>query len=149
MIAVLLTIHVIIVLALVGVVLLQRSEGGGALGMGSGGGGAGGLMTGRGAANALTRATTILATLFFVSSLSLAVVTDRLTESEAERAERLTGQENLTTDEIDTGDLLDVFDNAIDNSETPPAGDELVLDPEEAPAENTQATPEGEGDNPQ
>jgi preprotein translocase subunit SecG len=147
MIAVLLTIHVIIVLALVGVVLMQRSEGGGALGMGSGGGGGGGgLMTGRGAANALTRATTILAALFFVSSLSLAVVTDRLTESEAERAERLTGQENLTTDEIDTGDLLDVFDNAIDNSKTPPAGDELVLDPEEAPAENT---PEAEGDNPQ
>ena len=57
---VLIVIHLIIVVALVGVVLLQRSEGGG-LGMGSGGGGVGGFMTGRGQANALTRATAILA----------------------------------------------------------------------------------------
>jgi preprotein translocase subunit SecG len=71
---VLIVIHLIIVIALVGVVLLQRSEGGG-LGMGSGGGGGvGGFMTGRGQANALTRATAILAGLFFITSLTLAVL---------------------------------------------------------------------------
>ncbi|MEM1380828.1 MAG: preprotein translocase subunit SecG [Pseudomonadota bacterium] len=73
--AVVLTIHSMIVLALVGVVLLQRSEGG-AAGM-LGGGGGGGLMSGRGAATALTRSTTILAGLFFTSSLTLALIADR------------------------------------------------------------------------
>ena len=67
---VLIIIHLIIVLALIGVVLLQRSEGG--LGLGGGGGGGGGFMTGRGQANALTRATAVLAALFFVTSLALA-----------------------------------------------------------------------------
>lgn len=71
---VLIVIHLLIVIALVGVVLLQRSEGGG-LGMGSGGGGGvGGFMTGRGQANALTRATAILAGLFFITSIALAVM---------------------------------------------------------------------------
>ncbi|HEY8384249.1 MAG TPA: preprotein translocase subunit SecG [Microvirga sp.] len=70
---VLIIVHLIIVLALIGVVLLQRSEGGG-LGLGGGGGGGvSGFMTGRGQANALTRATAILGTLFFVTSLILAV----------------------------------------------------------------------------
>ena len=73
---VLIVIHLIIVVALVGVVLLQRSEGGG-LGMGSGGGGVGGFMTGRGQANALTRATAILAALFFLTSIVLAVMANR------------------------------------------------------------------------
>ena len=63
---VLIVFHLIVVIALVGSVLLQRSEGG-ALGVGGGGG----FMTGRGQANALTRATAILATLFFVTSLGL------------------------------------------------------------------------------
>ena len=62
---VLIVIHLMVVLALVGVVLLQRSEGGG-LGIGGGSG----FMTARGAANALTRATAILAAAFFVTSLT-------------------------------------------------------------------------------
>ena len=66
---VLIVVHLMVVLALVGVVLLQRSEGGG-LGIGGGSG----FMTARGAANALTRATAILATAFFVTSLTLSVV---------------------------------------------------------------------------
>ena len=57
---VLISIHLIVVLGLIVVVLLQRSEGG--LGLGGGGsGGVSGFMTGRGQANALTRATAILA----------------------------------------------------------------------------------------
>ncbi|HEV2504077.1 MAG TPA: preprotein translocase subunit SecG [Mesorhizobium sp.] len=65
---VLIVIHLMIVLALVGVVLLQRSEGGG-LGIGGGSG----FMTARGAANALTRATAILAAAFFATSLILSI----------------------------------------------------------------------------
>jgi preprotein translocase subunit SecG len=68
---VLLLIHVMVALALVGVVLLQRSEGG-ALGIGGGGGG--GFMTGRSAGNALTKTTAVLAAGFFVTSLSLSIL---------------------------------------------------------------------------
>jgi len=73
---VLIVVHLIIVLALIGVVLLQRSEGGLGLG-GGGGGGVAGFMTGRGQANALTRATAILAALFFATSLVLAILSHR------------------------------------------------------------------------
>ena len=87
---VVLTIHTLIVIALIGVVLLQRSEGG-ALGMGGGGGG-GGFMTGRGAANALTRTTSILAALFFATSLGLAFFASS-GEREETIIEELTGEE--------------------------------------------------------
>ncbi|NQV47768.1 MAG: preprotein translocase subunit SecG [Rhodospirillaceae bacterium] len=74
MITVILVIHLILAITLVGTVLLQRSEGGG-LGMGSGGGGGmGGFMTGRDTANLLTRTTAILATGFFITSITLAVM---------------------------------------------------------------------------
>src|SRR3954467_3916447 len=73
---VIIIVHLIIVLALIGVVLLQRSEGGLGLG-GGGGGGVSGFMTGRGQANALTRATAILAGLFFLTSLTLGVMAPR------------------------------------------------------------------------
>lgn len=66
---VLIVIHLMVVIALVGVVLLQRSEGGG-LGIGGGSG----FMTARGAANALTRATGILAVAFFATSLGLSLL---------------------------------------------------------------------------
>ena len=69
---ILLTIHIMIAVALVGVVLLQRSEGG-ALGIGGGGGG-GGFMTARGTANLLTRITTFLAAAFFLTSIGLAIL---------------------------------------------------------------------------
>ena len=65
---VIITIHLMIVVALVVIVLLQRSEGG-ALGIGGGGG----FLTGRGQANALTRATAILGGLFFLTSIALTV----------------------------------------------------------------------------
>ena len=68
---VLLVIHLMIAASLVGVVLLQRSEGG-ALGIGGGGGG--GFLTGRGTANLLTRVTAGLAAGFFFTSLALTVL---------------------------------------------------------------------------
>lgn len=64
---VILTIHLILALMLIGVVLLQRSEGGGLL---SGGG----AMTGRQAANALTKLTWIFAVCFIATSISLTVI---------------------------------------------------------------------------
>ena len=70
---VLLVIHLLIAIALVIVVLLQRSEGGG-LGVGSSGGGLGGFMTARGTANLLTRTTAILAGVFMLMSVVLALL---------------------------------------------------------------------------
>ncbi len=71
MITVIVTIHLILAVALIGVVLLQKSEGG-ALGMG--GGGMSGFMTGRSTANLLTRTTAVLVGLFFLTSIGLAVL---------------------------------------------------------------------------
>jgi preprotein translocase subunit SecG len=71
MIAVLLVVHIMVAVALIGVVLLQRSEGG-ALGIGGGGGG--GFMSNRGTANVLTRATAFLAAGFFITSLLLSIL---------------------------------------------------------------------------
>jgi preprotein translocase subunit SecG len=67
---VVLTIHLILALCLIGVVLLQRSEGGG-LGMGGGGGGA---TSGRGAATALTKLTWVFAIAFIITSISLTLM---------------------------------------------------------------------------
>ena len=69
---VLLIIHLFVTLALIGVVLIQRSEGGG-LGIGTSQG-MGSFMSGRGTANLLTRTTAILAAAFFALSLSLALL---------------------------------------------------------------------------
>ncbi len=69
---VLLIVHLFVTLALIGVVLIQRSEGGG-LGIGSSQG-MGSFMSGRGTANLLTRATAVLATIFMLLSLTLALL---------------------------------------------------------------------------
>src|SRR5215472_6806608 len=74
MIILLLAVHILVAISLVGVILLQKSEGG-ALGMGSGG--MSGFMTGRSTANLLTRTTAILALLFFATSLSLVWLSNR------------------------------------------------------------------------
>lgn len=70
---VVLAVHLIIALLLVGVVLLQRSEGGG-LGMGGGGGG---VMSGRGAATAMQKVTWALAICFIATSLTLTILAAR------------------------------------------------------------------------
>jgi preprotein translocase subunit SecG len=70
--SILLIIHLFVTLALIGVVLIQRSEGGG-LGIGNAQG-MGAFMSGRGTANLLTRMTGILATIFMVLSLTLALM---------------------------------------------------------------------------
>jgi preprotein translocase subunit SecG len=73
---VLLAIHLIVAVFLIGIVLMQRSEGG-ALGIGGGGGGGGNLFSARGVGNALTRTTAYLAVAFFATSISLTVLATR------------------------------------------------------------------------
>jgi preprotein translocase subunit SecG len=72
MITVVLVIHLLIAVALVGVILIQRSEGGALSGLG--GGTMGGLMSARGTANLLTRTTAILAACFIGTSIMLAIL---------------------------------------------------------------------------
>jgi preprotein translocase subunit SecG len=66
-----LVIHLMLAASLIGVVLMQKSEGGA---LGIGGGGMGNFMTGRGTANVLTRATAILAACFMLTSLVLVIL---------------------------------------------------------------------------
>ena len=76
---ILLTIHIIVCVCLIGVVLMQRSEGG-ALGMG---GGPSGFMSARGAGDLLTRTTWILGSIFFVLSLALTMLSGRQNAAES------------------------------------------------------------------
>lgn len=129
---VLIVIHLMIVLALVGIVLIQRSEGGG-LGIGGGSG----FMSARGAANALTRTTAILATLFFVTSLSLGV----LARYDSQPTDIL---ENIPA--TSTNDLLNSLGGSqpankpkADQNAIPAVGDNTVQ-PAPAPAPTTPAT---------
>ncbi|MCQ8185174.1 preprotein translocase subunit SecG [Parvularcula maris] len=132
--AIILTIQAMIVLALIGVVLLQRSDGAGGLGMGGGGGG-GGLMSSRGAATALTRTTTVLAGLFFANSLIFSLVVDQSDDTGA----FLPVNERGEPTEDDFSDFIlpsedEGEEAAPDAFELP---DDLGASDEEAPAEET------------
>jgi preprotein translocase subunit SecG len=83
---VVIVIHLMVVLAMIGLILLQRSEGG-ALGIG---GGQGGFMTGRSAGNVLSHTTAYLALAFFVTSLGLALIA-KYESRPADILERLPG----------------------------------------------------------
>lgn len=102
---VVIVIHLMIVLALVLVVLLQRSEGGG-LGMGGGGGGGGGLMSSRGTANVLTRATAILAVAFFATSIALSLIA-KMGDSPSSVLESLPTDNQTAPTEGTGGGILD------------------------------------------
>jgi preprotein translocase subunit SecG len=83
---VILVIHLLLALSIIGLVLLQRSEGGG---LGIGGGGLGGLATPQGAANLLTRMTAICAALFFLTSLVLGIMAGRDTSGRVSLSDAL------------------------------------------------------------
>jgi preprotein translocase subunit SecG len=130
---VLIVIHLMIVLALVGVVLIQRSEGGG-LGIGGGSG----FMSARGTANALTRTTAILAVLFFITSLGLGILA-RYESKPTDILNRLpsttTGDKNLLdslTPKTETQKEVPADPNAIplggDNTNADPAADQKPAD---------------------
>jgi preprotein translocase subunit SecG len=130
--AIILTIQAMIVLALIGVVLLQRSDGAGGLGMGGGGGG--GLMSSRGAATALTRTTTVLAALFFANSLVFSLAVD---QSDDTGAFLPVGEETPATEDDFSDFILPSEED--DEAEAVPDAFELPDDlgaSEEAPAED-------------
>lgn len=101
--SVVLVIHLFLALAIIGLVLLQRSEGGG-LGIGGGGGGLGGVASAKSMGNFLTKATTTCAIAFFCTSLLLGILAGRSTGKsqnilDALEAPATTQQIELNTEE--------------------------------------------------
>ena len=141
--AVILTFHVLIVIGLIVMVLLQRSDGA-ALGIGGGGGGGGGFMSGRGAANALTRTTSILAAIFFATSLGLAILAGT-GESDDSVIEQLTGDDGADTTPTGpvttTEDLLGTLGGEDDDGAAEPQTEAPLATDGEAPAAVIEAAP--------
>ncbi len=143
---VLIVAYLLIVVALIAVILLQRSEGGG-LGMG---GNAGGLMTVRGSANLLTRTTAILAALFFATAIGLTILAElnRPAQAILEKAADSVGDETQAPTSV-----LDAL-NSLQGETTPaapatdataPATTAPAADPALAlPATETPAAPAAE-----
>jgi len=144
---VLLLILLFISIILTGLILIQRSEGG-ALGIGGGGGGGGGFMSGRSAANSVTRMTGILGAAFLVCSLALSIVFDRENVKEfatdkavaAEEAKIEAEGEGPLTNPFESGEETDPLEDAaatVDtdtgNQDNPDA--ETATDAGETPAE--------------
>ncbi|MGB3387317.1 MAG: preprotein translocase subunit SecG [Pseudaminobacter sp.] len=130
---VVIVIHLMVVLALVGLILMQRSEGGG-LGIGGGSG----FMTARGAANALTRATAILAAVFFITSLSLSLIA-RYGERPTDILDRVpTTQDGAAPSQGTGGGVLDQLGGA---PATPPSSNDDAAPAPTAPA-TAPATPQ-------
>lgn len=163
---VILVIHILACLAMIGLVLVQKSEGGG---LGIGGGGANSLMSGRGAAGAIVRTTIIIGGIFFVTSLALTSIANRSKDSRSgiERALEQTAPGSVVDEPID---LFDPSVAPLSNEPAPstaptasgmtgPAGPaptpppETTLTPEPAPAPGSApgTTPETApaGTNPQ
>ena len=135
--AVLITVYLIIVVAMIAVILLQRSEGGG-LGMGTAG--SNGLMSVRGSANLLTRTTAVLAALFMSTAIGLTILSevnpgsqsilDRAADGVGEGADALTSV-------LDALNALQSDDSlAIPSTDAAPAAEAPATD---APAEATTA----------
>ena len=102
-----LTIHLLLALALIGIVLLQRSEGGG-LGLGGGGDNS---FSGRSAASALSKITWFFAIAFIITSISLTVLAARKSTgtSVIDRIENEIGEQTSETEtetSIDTESLM-------------------------------------------
>ncbi|WP_371169892.1 preprotein translocase subunit SecG [Aliiroseovarius sp. 2305UL8-7] len=121
---VILVIHLILALSLIGIVLLQRSEGGG-LGIGGGGGGGGGVMSSRGAATALGKLTWIFAIAFLTTSITLTIIAAK-NSSDASVVDAL-GLETPAADGAATPTVPDVTDLLPPTNEgdslTPPRAD--------------------------
>ncbi len=97
-----LILHLAVAIILVGVILLQRSEGG-ALGIGGGGSGGGlsGFLKGRGQASGLVKITILLGTIFFITSMSLTIINSYNNQSVIDRV----------TSELDPSSLISTSDN--------------------------------------
>jgi preprotein translocase subunit SecG len=130
--SVLIVIHILIVIALVAVVLLQRSEGG-ALGTG---GGTSNFMTGRGQANALSRATAVLATMFFATSLLMSILSSwsRAPHSILEKTAAPPPAGQTAPTPITPGNILDQLKQMEGQSNQPAAPAPAPASPAPAPA---------------
>ncbi|MDO8359482.1 MAG: preprotein translocase subunit SecG [Devosia sp.] len=128
---VLLVAYLLIVFALIAVILVQRSEGGG-LGMG---GNAGGLMTVRGSANLLTRTTGILAALFFATAIGLTILSElnRGTDTILSQAATPTGTQPST--------VLDALSQLQGDTSSAPAADAVSSAPATDPGLALPVTP--------
>lgn len=135
---VLIVAYLLIVVALIGVILLQRSEGGG-LGMGSS---SNGLMSVRGSANLLTRTTAILAALFFATAIGLTILseldnrTSGILAGAADDANSTLGQPTSVLDAL----------NALEGDELPTSLGDDALNVPAVPG--SDATPEAITDTP-
>jgi preprotein translocase subunit SecG len=144
---VILVIHILACLALIGLVLVQKSEGGG---LGIGGGGANSLMSGRGAAGAIVRTTIIIGGIFFVTSLALTSIANRSNGSPS-GIERALEEASPALNPEEPADLFDPTVPLLGNETAPetapgtvvvdPAPTQ-VLPPAEPPAE-PETTPAG------
>ncbi len=133
---VILTLHIIIAVFLIGVILLQRSEGGA---LGIGGGGSGGFMGGRSAASALTRTTVILAVGFFATSFGLGFLADTRNQSTGSVVETVK-EEDVTPKPAAPEGESPATEEEGESSAPEPAPEPPA--PAEPEAENSPAPPE-------
>lgn len=132
---VILAVHILACIVMIGLVLMQRSEGGG-LGLGGGGGGGNSLLSGRGAAGALVRSTIIFGAIFFATSLTLTSLANRNNDTRSE-VEKALGAEEASdtpapTDLFDPSSPLLIEEDGAADVAVPEAS---VTDPVEAPVE--------------
>jgi preprotein translocase subunit SecG len=138
---ILIVIHLLVVLALVAVVLLQRSEGGG---LGIGGGGGGNFAAARGSGNPLTRATGILAAIFFATSLGLSLMA-RYGEQPTDFLDRIPSQQQGEQAPSGSGGVLDQLGgDDVPSAPAAPSSDDGATPA--APTEEPAATPAPEAD---
>jgi preprotein translocase subunit SecG len=144
---VVIVIHLMVVVAMIGLILLQRSEGG-ALGIG---GGQGAFMTGRSAGNMLSHTTAYLAMAFFLTSLGLAFIA-KYDSRPADILERLPGQTAPVTEAptpapptgaapTSAEDLLKQLGGTAGGPQTPPATDGTATPPASGSATPAPAAP--------
>jgi len=131
---VILVIHILACLVMIGLVLVQKSEGGG-LGIGGGGGG-NSLLSGRGAAGAVVRSTIIFGAIFFLTSLALTTIASRTNDNRTD-VERALAPEGDGTEPSTPGDLFDPSVPLLSGQ----AGEAVLEDPTAEP-EAAADTPE-------
>ncbi|MEL6830923.1 MAG: preprotein translocase subunit SecG [Pseudomonadota bacterium] len=136
MLTVILVAHIIVSIVLIGVVLMQRSEGG-ALGIGGGGGGGpgGGLVSGTGMKGALIRTTIIFGAIFFITSLGLTTIsTGRSSDGQTDIQRQLEEEflPDATEDDLGLGTVEDFLDTGTSD---------LIDDPLAAPSEPSGTVP--------
>jgi preprotein translocase subunit SecG len=148
---VILVIHILACLVMIGLVLVQKSEGGG-LGIGGGGGGANSLLSGRGAAGAVVRSTIIFGAIFFITSLALTTLANRGGDNRSEIERVLAPDETVPepgapTDLFDpSAPLLSGQEGLSDDSAAAPESPAAIGEATEQPETESPAP---DGDNPQ